>query len=208
MAVMSAATEPEDDDADDPGSLSYTYKPSLLGAPCHFLLRRDGLQWHMASFQGFIPYRDVRRVRLSYRPASMQAQRFLMEIWSAANPKIRIASASWRNFLDLERLDTGYAAFVTELHRRLAAVGSAAHFSTGMPVVSYWIGVLVFGAAILALVLLTLRALRVGEWAAAAIIGVLCVVFAAQLGTYFLRNRPGRYRPEAVPPSVLPRVKS
>jgi hypothetical protein len=202
---MSAAAEPDRDEADDPG-LSFAYKPSLFGAPCEFLLRQDGLQWHMSNFRGFIPYRDVRRVRMSYRPATMQAQRFLTEIWSAANPKIRIASASWRNFMDQERLDAGYTAFVTELHRRLAAAGSAAHFSTGMPVVSYWIGVVVFGAALLSLVLLTLRALQIGEWAGAGIVGALCAVFGYQLGNYFLRNRPGRYRPEALPPAVLPRA--
>ena len=103
----------------------------------------------------------------------MQSQRFLTEIWSARNPKIQIASTSWRNFMEQERLDAGYTAFVTELHRRLAAAGSAARFSTGMPVINYWIGVVVFGAALLALVVMTLRALQLGEWAGAAIIGVL-----------------------------------
>jgi hypothetical protein len=201
--MMSAAAEPERDEAQH--TYSYVYKPSLFGAPSQFLLRQDGLQWHVGAYRGFIPYSDVRRVRLSYRPATMQSQRFLTEIWSERNPKIQIASASWRNFLDQERLDTGYAGFITELHKRLVAGGTSAQFSTGMPVINYWIGAVVFGAALVALVVLTFRALQIGEWTGAAIIGVLCAVFAFQLGNYFLRNRPGRYRPEAVPPAVLPR---
>ena len=68
------------------------------------------------------------------------------------------------------------------------------------------IAIVVFGAALLALVLLTLRALQIGEWAGAGIVGALCAVFGYQLGNYFLRNRPGRYRPEALPPAVLPRA--
>jgi hypothetical protein len=200
---MSAA-EPNPDEA-NADALSYVFKPSLLGSPSEFLLRQDGLQWHVGSFRGFIPYRDVRRVRLSYRPATLQSQRFLMEIWSAGNPKLRIASASWRGVMEQERLDRTYVNFVAELHRRLARANSAAQFSTGMPVISYWIGAAVFGAALVALVVLTFRALQMGEWTGAAIVGVLCVVFAIQLGNYFLRNRPGRYRPEAVPPAVLPR---
>ena len=201
---MSAA-EPEHDE-DDPGGLGYVYKPSLLGAPHEFLLRQDGLQWHIGNYRGFIPYRDVRRVRLSYRPATMQSRRFLTEIWAPGNPKIQIASTSWRNFMEQERLDSGYTAFISELHRRLVAAGTAAQFSTGMPVISYWIGAVVFGVAALTLAVLTWRALRAGEWAGAAIIGILCAVFAAQVGNYFWRNRPGPYRPDAVPPTVLPRV--
>jgi hypothetical protein len=201
---MSAAES--DHDEDDSVVPSYVYKPSLFGAPNQFLLRQDGLQWHIGNYRGFIPYRDVRRVRLSYRPATMQSQRFVTEIWSDRNPKVQIASASWRNFMDQERLDTGYVGFITDLHRRLAAANTPAQFYAGMPVISYWIGVVVFGAALVALVLLTLRALQIGEWAGASIIGVLCAVFAFQVANFFLRNRPGRYRPEAVPPGVLPRV--
>ncbi len=202
---MSAAAEP-DRKHDDAGALSYVYKPSLFGAPSEFLLRRDGLQWHIGAYRGFVPYRDVRRVRLSYRPATMQGQRFLTEIWSDKNPKLQIASTSWRNFIDQERLDTGYAGFITELHRRLAGAGSAAQFFTGMPVINYWIGVVVFGAALVALGMMTFRALQLGEWAGAAIIGALWAVFGFQLGNYFMRNRPSRYRPEVLPPAVLPRA--
>jgi hypothetical protein len=201
---MSIAAEPNRED--DAGVTSYVYKPSLFGAPSQFFLRQDGLQWHVGAYRGFIPYSAVRWVRLSYRPATMQSHRFLTEIWSDKHPKVQIASASWRNFMDQERLDAGYAGFVAELHRRLAEGNASAQFSTGMPVISYWIGVFVFGAALVALVLLTLRALQIGEWGGAAIAGVLCVVFGFQLGNYFLRNRPGRYRPDALPLGVLPRV--
>jgi hypothetical protein len=201
---MTAHDAPEDDEPgpDDP---IYVFKPSLLGAPRQFALRRGGLQWHMANFSGFIRYGDVRRMRMSYRPAAMQSHRFVTEIWSKTAPKLQIVSASWRSVMEQERLDAGYTAFVTELHRRLAAAGSAARFTTGMPVVSYWIGVVVFGGAMLALVGLTVRALQLGEWTAAALIGGLGAVFALQIGNYFRRNRPGSYRPEAVPANVLPR---
>jgi hypothetical protein len=202
---MNATAESDNEDT-DAGSLSYIYKPSLLGAPSQFLLRQDGLQWHVGAYQGFISYRDVRRVRISYRPATLQSQRFVTEIWSERNPKLQIASASWRNFVDQERLDSGYTDFITELHRRLAAIGSAAQFSTGMPAANYWIGAVVFGAALLALGVMTVRALQVGEWAGAAIVGALSAAFAFQLGNYFLRNRPGRYRPDALPPNLLPRT--
>ena len=54
----------------------------------------------------------------------MQTHRFITEIWSADNPKIQIVSVSWRSIMEQERLDNAYSAFVTELHRRLAAAGA------------------------------------------------------------------------------------
>ena len=41
---------------------------------------------------------------------------------------------------------------------------------------------------------------------AVAVVAIFFLVFAYQLGTYFYRNRPGRYRPDAIPSSVLPRT--
>jgi hypothetical protein len=192
------------DDLDGP---SYVYKPSLFGAPNRLLLRQDGLQWQIGNYQGLIPYRDVRRVRMSYRPSTMQSRRFVTEIWSDRNPKIQIPSASWRSAVDQDRADTSYTSFVVELHRRLAAANTSVQFFTGMPAVSYWIGAVAFGAALLALIVLVLHALWIGEWAGAAVMGVLCAVFAFQFGDYFLRNRPGRYRPDSLPSNVLPRAR-
>jgi hypothetical protein len=48
------------------------------------------------------------------------------------------------------------------------------------------------------------RSLQTQQWSAAAVVGVFFVVFAVQIGNYFRRNRPGRYRPDAIPPELLP----
>ena len=61
----------------------------------------------------------------------MQSQRFLTEIWAEGAPKLEICSSSWKSMVEQERLDGAYAAFVTELHRRLAQAGVAARFEQG-----------------------------------------------------------------------------
>ena len=38
---------------DDP---TYTYKPSLMGAPCQFALRQEGLQWERGRYAGLVRY--------------------------------------------------------------------------------------------------------------------------------------------------------
>lgn len=204
---MVATPEPgQDDAAAANGDPIYAYKPSLIGPPSEFVLKPDALHWRIGGRAGRIRYDRVRAVRMSFRPVTMQSRRFVTEVWSADNPKIQIASASWRSVMEQERMDAAYAAFIGELHRRLAAVGTMARFSTGMPVASYWLGVTVFAAVMLAMVGMLVHALQRQQWSGAAIVGVICAVFAIQLGNYFRRNRPSRYRPDAIPDAVLPRA--
>jgi hypothetical protein len=194
--------------ADDEAATApaYAFKPSLMGAMCQFTLKPDALEWQIGGRNGRVRYDRVRAVRLSFRPVTMQSQRFITEIWSADNPKIQIVSASWRSMVEQERLDAPYAAFVGELHRRLASAGGAARFSTGLPVAIYWVGVIVFAAVMLATAVMLVRAIGLEQWGASAIVGLFFAVFAYQLGNYFYRNRPGCYRPDALPAGVLPKA--
>ena len=205
---MTVVSEPDRDEAAvGEGAPSYAFKPSLVGAACLFALGPDALHWQIGRRTGRVRYDRVRRVRMSYRPATMQSHRFLTEIWSDDNPKIQIASTSWRSMMEQQRQDAAYAAFITELHRRMAAAGARAQFLAGTPAAIYWIGVTVFLAVMVAMGVVVVRAMQLGQWTGAAIVGLFFVVCVFQLGSYFRRNRPGRYRPEALPAAVLPRAK-
>ncbi len=187
-----------------PADPAYAFKPSLMGAMCQFTLRPDALDWQIGRHSGRTPYDRVSAVRLSYRPVTMQSHRFVTEIWSAGTPKMQICSVSWRSMMEQQRLDRDYSAFVTELHRRIAAAGARARFSTGLPVVTYWIGVVVFSAVMLATAALAVRAAILEQWTASALVALFFAIFAYQAGTYFYRNRPGSYRPDAIPALALP----
>ena len=191
-----------DEPAGDP---SYAYRPSLIGGGCQFTLRPDAMEWQIGSRNGRIHYDRISAIRLSYRPVTMQSHRFITEIWSPGHPKIQIASVSWRSIVEQERFDKPYAAFIAELHRRIAAAGTSTQFTTGVPAITYWVGFAVFAAVMVAMGVMIVRALLLSQWSASAIVGVFFAVFAYQLGNYFRRNRPGRYRPDAIPSEVLPR---
>ena len=195
--------------AEDSGSTAsadpvYHYKPSLAGAAWEFHLRPDALEWRTGWRDGRVPYGRIKRVRLTYRPATMQSWRFLTEIWPSDGPKLLIVSTSWRGLLEQAAQDTDYGAFVRELHRRIAGAGSPAAFDAGSPAIFYWPGAVVFLGVALALAALTVRALQIGPLAGAAVVGGFLALFLWQSGNYFWRNRPGRYRPEAVPDHLVP----
>lgn len=190
------------DERSDP---SYAYKPALMGAPWQFRLTRETLEWSMGRHSGRVPYGGIARVRLSFRPVSLQSYRFLAEIWPERGPKLTVASTTWRSMAGHERQDAAYAAFVAELHRRIVAAGGQGAFVAGSPALLYWSGLAIFLAASLALAGLTARALQAEAGAAGAMIGGFLALFLWQLGGFFRRNRPRRYRPDALPALLLPR---
>ncbi len=183
---------------------SYAYKPALFGPLWRFRLTPDAIEWEAEPQGGRILYVDIRRLRLSFRPVSMQTHRFLAEIWPARAAKLQIASSSWRSMVDHERHDAAYSAFMLELHRRLAAAQVAVRFECGSPALRYWPGLVIFVGVALALSWLTVQALAVGAWAGAAIVGGVLAIFLWQAGTFFRRNRPGTYEPQAPPRHLLP----
>ena len=193
-----------DDTAEGGSGPAYSYKPSLAGAPWHFKLKTEGMEWSAGRYSGVVRYDRITHVRLSFRPVSMQMHRYIAEIWSTDNPKLRIASTSWRSLMEQARQDAEYASFVAELHRRIASAGGPAQFIAGMPHIRYWLGLVVFVAAAVGLATLTVRALQLGEMAGAALVGGFFLLFAWQVGWVLLRNRPGTYRADALPAKVLP----
>src|SRR5215470_17360393 len=107
---MTTPDEASIDPADAAAGASYSYKPSLMGAAFEARLEPDALAWQAGGRTGRIPYGDIRRLRLSFRPVTMQSQRFLTEIWPAYGPKIQLASCSWKSMVEQERRDAPYAA--------------------------------------------------------------------------------------------------
>lgn len=186
--------------------LTYSYRPSLLGAAWSFGLTQNGIAWEAGRKSGLVPYRNVRRVRLSFKPVSMQSQRFLCEIWADDAPKLEIVSSSWKSLVEQQRLDKPYTAFVTELHRRLAQSGAQQiRFEHGGLALTYWPGLVAFVGVALGLALLTVRALQADAKGGAAFIGAFMLLFLWQGGNFFRRNRPGVYRADAPPELLLPK---
>ena len=183
---------------------AYMYRPSLLGAPFTFRLTETGLAFEAGRRTGFAPYGAIGRVRLSFKPSSMQSQRYLTEIWAADMPKLTVVSSSWKSMMVQERQDKDYSAFIAELHRRLNAAGTATVFERGSVPFLYWPGLAVFAAVALGLALLVVRALQVDAKAGAAFIGAFLALFLWQGGNFFRRNKPGAYRPDALPAELLP----
>jgi hypothetical protein len=186
-------------------ALSYEYRASLLGAGWHFSLTPAGIDWSTGSRSGFIPYGDVRGLRLSYRPSSMQSHRFVAEVWALKAPALRIVSTTWKSMVEQQRQDAAYTRFVTALHARLTAAGVAVDCERGRPPLIYWPGLVVFVGVSLAMVALIVRALQAHVVAGAIFVAIFFALFVRQGWMFFGRNRPSRYRVNEPPPVLLPK---
>lgn len=184
---------------------AYVYKPTMFAAPRELHLRSDAIEWRTGFASGRVPYTEVRRVRVSFRPVNFVTYRFVTEIWTNKGPKLEIASTSWKSMVEQQQLDASYRAFVIDLHGRLALAGSRALFQSGSPAFLYWPGVAVFVAASLGLAVLTVRALETSAAGAAFVAGFL-LLFLWQAGSFFKRNRPRTYTAGTIPEAVLPRT--
>lgn len=183
----------------------YGYRPSLLGAPWQFKLAEDGIEWSTGRRTGHIPYRNIRRLRMSFRPANMQTQRFLTEVWADGEPTLKISSSSWKSVVEQERFDKAYSAFVGELHRRIARAAAPARFEQGSNPLMYWLGLAVFVGVVCGLGLLIVRGLQAEALSGAAFIAAFMTLCLWQGSVFFQRNRPGFYRPESPPAALLPK---
>jgi hypothetical protein len=184
---------------------AYTFRPSVLGAPREYRLASNGLNWAVARKSGHIRFGDIRRLRLTYRPTSMQSHRFMTELWAVGAPKLEILSSSWKSMIEQQRLDRPYTAFVSELHRRIALAAPPARYERGNHPLLYWPGLIVFAGLALALAVLIVRGLQADTKAGAAFVGCFLLLLLWQGGNFFRRNRPGLYRPEAPPAELLPK---
>ena len=176
----------------------------MLGAPRHFTLSDDGIDWKSGAMSGHIPYRNIRRLRMSFRPVSMQSSRFITELWGEGTPRLKIVSISWKSMVEQERLDRSYSVFVRELHRRISKAASSARFERGTNPWAYWPGLAIFVAVALGLAGGAVQALQASAYTGAAFVGAFLALYLWQIENFLRRNRPGTYNPEALPKEVMP----
>jgi len=187
-----------------PANPSYRFRPRIVGGEHIFSLAPDALEFEVSSRRERIAYRDIARVRLSYRPANMTFYRFVTEIWSREGKRLALVSVSASAPFHFENKAAAYRAFLLELFRRIGTAQPTFQIETGMARWR-WLPAAIFGAATLVALLYVLgRALLDAQYSLFAVCFVFGVFFAAQIGTMLVRNCPRSCGIDSVPVEVLP----
>ncbi|WP_420134701.1 hypothetical protein [Rhodopseudomonas sp.] len=187
-----------------PPADAYAFKASLIGAAQQFELTDDGLVWRIGPKSGLWPYATIARVRLSYRPVSMQSQRFRADLEDVSGARLRILSTTWQTVALMAPQNDAYRAFIRELHRRMQAAGSHAELIGGLRPAIHTAALVLIALVAAAMTGLLARAVATGSWAGALFIAGFAALFGWQIGGFIRRNRPRRYGFDDLPTDLLP----
>jgi hypothetical protein len=182
----------------------YEYRASLIGSAHQFELTDAGLSWKIGGRSGVWAYGDIASIRLSFRPISMQSRRFRSDIISTGGRRISILSTTWQTASLMAPQDHGYRAFITELHRRMAAAGSRAMLIGGIGRVTYLAALVMVTLLGIAMAGLLVRAFMTSEWVGALFLVGFVALFTWQIGGFIRRNRPRSYGFDHLPDALLP----
>lgn len=182
----------------------YAFKPSLMGAAHQFELTDGGLSWRLAGRSGVWPYTDISAIRLSYRPVTMQADRFRADIHHAKRARITVVSTSWQTAALMAAQNHDYRTFMLELHERMAKTGSKAALSGGLSPNLYAVGLTLVILLAIGMAALFVRALVTGEFSGALFLLAFATLFGWQIGGFLRRNRPVTYSCDHLPARLLP----
>ena len=157
--------------------MRYAYKASLVGSAHQFELTDEGLSWRIAGRSGVWDYADISAVKLSYRPVSMQQQRFRVDIDHAKGGRIAILSTTWQTATLVAPQGHLYRDFIVA--------------------VLAWLAVAMVG--------LLVMALMTANWTGALFLLGFAALFTWQVGGFVGRNRPRRYGFDQLPDTLLPK---
>ena len=93
---------------------------------------------------------------------------------------------------------------IVELHRRMAAAGSAASLTAGLKPRPYTAAIVLLAFVAVAMAGLFIRAVLVGEWAGVLFLAGFAALFSWQIGGFVRRNRPRAYSFDHLPEALLP----
>jgi hypothetical protein len=182
-------------------------KAPLVARVARFVLRFI-IPWMIMKIEPGGPARfafaDIVEMRLSFEPSRFDAKRHRCEITLRDRAKVSIWSTHYVSVGEFEDRAATYSPLVRALVAHVGAANPACDFRVGKRPLGYWLRLIFVLTAFSALAYMIML---VGSAAFSGIVIVKLVIIAAfvpLLVRYINKNRPGRFKPEAIPEDALP----
>jgi hypothetical protein len=187
-----------------PPTLVYEHRAKPYAQEARFEMKPDVLAVTQGSRSGDFAYRDIDLVRLLYKPRNTTNEGYQAKLYRKDRRTVGLTNLTWKSLVDLDRQDEAYSTFVRALISRIAADNPSVVLEAGMPRWLHTLTALAGGIAMVALVFVGIQALRQGGWPMALMTLAIGAYFVWWTSRYLGRNRPRRFRPDAIPPDVMP----
>ncbi len=183
----------------------YRLRANAFVKPRIYRLTEDALTWEEegGKLDGVF-YDGIAEVQLAFAPTRIATNRYRARIILKAGGMAELFNMDYRGFASFAEHDADYVAFLTELHRRLAAHGKGVVFRHGNSPTGYILNV---ALTIFIFVMIALAFLLLFSWGGplVAIVKLAILLFFVPVLVRYLRKaRPGTYDPLNLPAAVLP----
>lgn len=191
--------------AADADPTTYRLRANALVGTRTYRLTDEALTWEEEGKKlDGVFYDDIAGVRLAFAPTRVARNRYRAQIIFRQGGMAELFNTDYRGFAAFAEQNAAYAAFLAELHKRLAANGRNVVFRQGNSpwgfVLNVALTVFIFVSIALAFVLLFTWG---GPWVAVVKLAIV-LFFVPVLIRYIRRARPATYDPLALPPAMLP----
>lgn len=169
---------------------------------------RDALVVDQLGREGRFPYREVERLRLTYRPKSLEFHVFQLDLRLRDGRTLKLSNVARMPgslFQPYRRWDAGYRTLVGELTRRVARAAPQARLEAGFPFWRWALAALVGVGSTLFVFAAFVDALFKGDGKAIAVTAAGFGLMSAFLAPFLFRNLPRPLPGGDPPPQVLPR---
>ncbi len=149
-------------------------------------------------------YGEVKELRLLYDPAHVAPQRFRCDLNSVAGHRVSLMSKSFVAPGVYEDRASGYTPFARELIKRVGEAAPHCKFHAGQTPWSFFGG---HALALIGVLVIAHLAARFGGLppnAALILKIVMAVAYLAIAVVSAKRRRPRRFKPQSIPPDMLP----
>lgn len=199
-------SDPAEHEGDEPGDTVPTYRQRQrpFGPEVTWRLEPDHLVADSGLRSGRVPYAGIAAIRLTYAPTNITSTAFKTAIRTTDGKTMTFGSLSWRTYFEVDRQDKAYRDFLGDLLKRAEEANPGVELIAGKPKF-VWLGAAVVGlATTLAMAGALAWAVGTGAWTLAALAALFLAPFAWQWWGMVTRNRPGRFRADAVPAALMP----
>ena len=187
---------------------TYSHRAKPYAGDAEFRLYPTHLRVEQGRRSGDFPLVDVVMVRLLYKPRNTTNEGYQAKVYRRDRRTASLTNLSWKSLVDMERQDEGYRRFVEALVAAAAEANPAVALEAGMPGWLHKVTAVAGALAVLALIIVTGRALQNQAWPVALLTAALGLYCGWWTIRYLGRNRPRSFTAAAIPAEVLPPVPS
>ena len=186
----------------------YRLRANAFVKPRTYRLTDDALTWEEDGGKSDgVFYDGIAEVRLAFVPTRISTNRYRARIIFRAGGMAELFNTDYRGFADLAEHNAEYAAFLTELHRRIGDPRQGYRIPPGQQ--RRRLRLRCQGLTIFIFIMIALAFLLLFSWGGplVAIVKLVIVLFFVPvLVRYIRRARPGTVLPDplALPAAVLP----